>query len=574
VSAVILVVDDNPANLKLACDLLECEGHEVLRADGAERALEILERRRPDLILMDLSMPGMDGLTLTRRLKADPRTRDLVVVALTASAMSGDEDRVMAAGCDGYISKPIDTRVFPEQVAGFCRAPERSKQILVVDDSPTNRKLLCAILEADGLTVVEAGDGVEALEVLNRQHVDAIVSDILMPRMDGYRLCYEVRSNERLRRLPFVIYTSTYTSPGDEKLALDMGADRYLTKPAPASAILEAVQFGTRRGPGPAPRPARQPELVLMKEYSQQLVTKLEERNAELAQLTSDLGLANEKLLYLLAHSPAVIYELKLENGAVLPQIVSENVTALLGFTSAEACSYEWWLGQLHPEDRQRAVDDLAESVAQTRSRSEYRICHKDGAYRWVEDNRRLVRDAAGAAQELMGVWTDITERKQMELELQVRDQRLNAFFSNATAGLCILDRELRFVQLNETLAAINGIPRGDHLGKTMADVLPTMNNVLEPILSRVLSTGESVLNVEVVGQLPGSPQFSHWIASYFPVNDESGRLDGLGAVGGVVTERRNAEQALRGSEAKVRQFAEHVPEVFWMRTPDMSSIL
>jgi CheY-like chemotaxis protein len=142
VSAVILVVDDNPANLKLACDLLECEGHEVLRADGAERALEILERRRPDLILMDLSMPGMDGLTLTRRLKADPRTRDLVVVALTASAMSGDEDRVMAAGCDGYISKPIDTRVFPEQVAGFCRAPERSKQILVVDDSPTNRKLL------------------------------------------------------------------------------------------------------------------------------------------------------------------------------------------------------------------------------------------------------------------------------------------------------------------------------------------------------------------------------------------------------------------------------------------------
>src|SRR5260221_490905 len=110
--AQILVVDDNPTNLKLACDVLACEGHRVLSAEHAEQALAILKDSKPDLILMDISMPGMDGLTLTRKLKAADDTKNIIIVALTASAMKGDEQRVADAGCDGYISKPIDTRKF------------------------------------------------------------------------------------------------------------------------------------------------------------------------------------------------------------------------------------------------------------------------------------------------------------------------------------------------------------------------------------------------------------------------------------------------------------------------------
>jgi CheY-like chemotaxis protein len=113
----ILVVDDNPTNLKLACDVLEWSGYEVSRAVDAERALEEIEKSPPDLVLMDISLPGMDGLTLTRKLKGDPATSHIPVVALTASAMKGDEQKMLDAGCDGYISKPIDTRVFASQVA-------------------------------------------------------------------------------------------------------------------------------------------------------------------------------------------------------------------------------------------------------------------------------------------------------------------------------------------------------------------------------------------------------------------------------------------------------------------------
>lgn len=114
---VILVVDDNPTNLKLVADVLEFEGHTVMKAVDAEDAMEKIKQSMPDLILMDIALPGMDGLTLTRRLKSDPATRRVHIVALTAFAMKGDDQKALAAGCDGYITKPIDTRKLPGQVA-------------------------------------------------------------------------------------------------------------------------------------------------------------------------------------------------------------------------------------------------------------------------------------------------------------------------------------------------------------------------------------------------------------------------------------------------------------------------
>jgi CheY-like chemotaxis protein len=112
-------VDDNPANLKLARVLLSKEGFEVRTAVDAEGALEAVRKERPRLILMDLQLPGMDGLELTRRLKADPATRDILILAFTAYAMKGDEEKARASGCDGYITKPIDTQTFPSVVAGY-----------------------------------------------------------------------------------------------------------------------------------------------------------------------------------------------------------------------------------------------------------------------------------------------------------------------------------------------------------------------------------------------------------------------------------------------------------------------
>jgi CheY-like chemotaxis protein len=113
----ILVIDDHPVNLKLASQVLQSSGHKVIQAEDAEQALEVLQQHMPDLVLTDIALPGMDGLELTRQLKAHPRFRHLPVVALTASAMKGDERRVLAAGCDAYIAKPLDTRTLAAQLS-------------------------------------------------------------------------------------------------------------------------------------------------------------------------------------------------------------------------------------------------------------------------------------------------------------------------------------------------------------------------------------------------------------------------------------------------------------------------
>lgn len=115
----VLIVDDTPVNLKLVRVLLSRQGFEVRTASTAEEALEMAPAFRPRLVLADIQLPGMDGLEMTRRLKAAPETRDTVVLALTAFAMKGDEEKAFAAGCDGYITKPIDTRTFPALIRQY-----------------------------------------------------------------------------------------------------------------------------------------------------------------------------------------------------------------------------------------------------------------------------------------------------------------------------------------------------------------------------------------------------------------------------------------------------------------------
>jgi CheY-like chemotaxis protein len=123
----ILIIEDNQLNLELATDLLEANGFNVSSARSAEEGLRMAREILPDLVLMDMSLPGMDGLCATKDLKADPATRHLIIVGLTAHAMKGDEAIALDAGCDGYLTKPINTRTFVTTVTDFI-APANSPQ--------------------------------------------------------------------------------------------------------------------------------------------------------------------------------------------------------------------------------------------------------------------------------------------------------------------------------------------------------------------------------------------------------------------------------------------------------------
>ena len=173
-------------------------------------------------------------------------------------------------------------------------------KILIVDDIATNRKLLRVTLEAEGHTTLEAADGVEALQILTGETVDAVISDILMPNMDGFRLCHALRKSERLHALPFIIYTSTYTSPDDMKLAQTVGADKYLTKPAPIADVLKALrEVMENKAARPVLSAPAVEETYVLQQYSQALVHKLEEKNTELKNALDKVQSAHERIVEL-----------------------------------------------------------------------------------------------------------------------------------------------------------------------------------------------------------------------------------------------------------------------------------
>ena len=116
-AARVLIVDDNPTNLKLVTYVVKAQGYDVDTAGDAQAALAAIAANKPACVLMDLQLPGIDGLELTRRLKADPKTKDIAVIAVTAYAMKGDREKAIEAGCDDYVTKPIDTRTLPAVIA-------------------------------------------------------------------------------------------------------------------------------------------------------------------------------------------------------------------------------------------------------------------------------------------------------------------------------------------------------------------------------------------------------------------------------------------------------------------------
>jgi PAS domain S-box-containing protein len=214
----------------------------------------------------------------------------------------------------------------------------------------------------------------------------------------------------------------------------------------------------------------------------------------------------------------------------------------------------------VHPEDRERIRQvylqyetDVEQVIDQT---GEFRIIRPDGAIRWIEARAFPVYDEQGAIYRIVSLSEDITERKQLERELALREQRLNAFFTAASAGLVLFDEHLRYVRINETAARMTGHHKlEDYPGKTMFDMLPDMAATLEPIYQQVLDSGEPVLSSEVEGETPGQPGVLRaWQLSVFPIPGSNGKPTGVGAIFVEITERKQAEEALQRAHDELEQ--------------------
>jgi len=214
----------------------------------------------------------------------------------------------------------------------------------------------------------------------------------------------------------------------------------------------------------------------------------VEQDITERKRVEEDLRATHAQLGQFLQYSPAVLYALKVKGQDVSPYLVSENMNALLGFTVQEAMTYEWWAGQLHPEERSRVVASVSETIAHDASHTEYRLRHKDGSYRWVEDNRRLVRDADGRPTDIVGVWTDITERKKIQNQM-LRAQRLESIgtlaggiahdLNNSLAPI-LMAIELMRMQYPDAKEVIDTVERSAKRGADMVRQLLTFAKGIE----------------------------------------------------------------------------------------------
>lgn len=263
----ILIIEDNQTNLDLMIYLLNAFGYAPTAAPDGETGCEVALGQTPDLIICDVHLPGIDGYEVVRRLKSNNDLSEVPVIAVTALAMVGDRDKVLAAGFDGYIPKPIMPETFVEQVESFLRPgqhshltpseavaepnhsamPTNRATVLVVDNSPVNIEFARHLLEHFGYTVIAAPDVKSALALARQSVPDLILSDINMDGGSGFDLIKDVKANSQLSDVPFIFITSTYTDPECRAEGLALGADKFLMRPLEPQLLLDEIESCLRK---------------------------------------------------------------------------------------------------------------------------------------------------------------------------------------------------------------------------------------------------------------------------------------------------------------------------------------
>ena len=428
-------------------------------------------------------------------------------------------------------------------------------RLLVVDDKEENLYLLQALLAGNGYEVTTARHGAEALLKAHQAPPNLVISDLLMPVMDGFTLLRLWKADERLNFIPFVVYTATYTEPKDERLALDLGADAFIIKPAEPEVFIARIKEVLEQAEADRLKPPCEPagsEEVLFEKYAEVLVRKLEKKLLEAEQATLRAQRSEERLLLALDAGEMGTWDWDLTSGEI---VWSEGHARLFGLKPEEfdGC-YETFRNTIHPDD----LVQLEIKVAQAREQSclyrhEFRIIWPDGSEHWITGQGRFFYDAADQPVRMSGVVIDITERKVAEEKLRDNVAFLQNLMDAMPHPVFYKDTGGRYMGCNRAYEQFFGTPAKDVVGKTVYEVSP--NDLAE----RYASTDQ-----ELLGN-PGTQSYEAAIQSADGLRHDvifhkatffspDGRLAGI--IGSVldITKLRQAEEERRGAETQLRQ--------------------
>jgi PAS domain S-box-containing protein len=307
--------------------------------------------------------------------------------------------------------------------------------ILVVDDNAVLLKLAKDIFELGGYTVITAQDGEQALSVLNSAKIDLVVTDILMPNIDGYLLCYKIRTTEKLKDTPIIIYTATYTSASDEALAIEIGADKFIRKPASMDVLITAAKtLLSSVGQITHKMPTRPTSLEAKRQYNEGLVQKLENKNIQLEETMIRLQSSEARLKE--AQSLALIgsWEIDMISGI---HHWSDEMYRLLGVEKGKITpTAKSFLSFIHPEDKEFAGRKLEEAFETSRnSFFTFRFVRTDETIWFGYSEYKFEFDKKNKPVRLYGIVQDISEKKIAEESLKNAHERLLFHIENTPLG-------------------------------------------------------------------------------------------------------------------------------------------
>ena len=340
--AAVLLIEDNPITAKLVRFTLEHAKYRVLEATDGARGLELFVEHRPQLVLLDMLLPDIDGFAMFRQLRALPGGSGVPILAFSGLLTEFNQARLAEVGFDDVVSKPIEPHRLVQIVEGYLPAATQpapavttvmatgttatavaGRTLVVADDDAVQRKMVGLRLQRAGYRVVMAVDGEEALARARAERPYAIVSDVLMPKMDGFGLCMAVRNDPQLERLPVVLISNSYLEVDDHSLAARVGADALLERTPELTELIATLDKGIARRERPRPMTS---DLTLERERLSRVMSQLEKQVELQASLSQRCSLLSAELSVLKGISEAVATEHDID--VALGQILSSCLDA------------------------------------------------------------------------------------------------------------------------------------------------------------------------------------------------------------------------------------------------------